>query len=140
MGKKFIKKILGFNEDSPTTPLIAPQIGGSSWMVAPNIAKFNSYNSKIIHSDLVNSGIQLNNNFYQIISMIPITSESGSLNIYEAHDPYPFSTCRNLIGENNCKYQSSFWVTDEKNIPLQQSENWNIVVMISYDLAKKSNV
>ena len=129
-----IRNILGFEEKSPTTPQIQPQAGNPSWMIAPNIAKFNAYNSYVIHSDLVLTGIQLNNNFYNIISIIPITATTGTLNIFEAHDPYPFSVINNLVGINNARYSAAFWITDEKNKALYQSENWDIVVLMTYEL------
>ena len=128
------RNILGFESNSPTTPSIPQQASNPSWMIAPNIAKFNAYNSFVIHSDLVLTGIQLNNNFYNIISIIPITATTGTLNIFEAHDPYPFSVINNLVGINNARYNASFWLTDEKNKPLFQSENWDIVVLMTYEL------
>jgi hypothetical protein len=129
-----IRNILGFNSDSPTVPPVLPQVGAPSFMVAPNIAKFNAYNSFVVHSDLVHSGIQLNNNYYNIISLIPITAATGTLNVYSASYPYVFSGVGNLVGQMNARYNANFWLTDEKNIPLTMSENWDIVVQITYDM------
>ena len=57
-----LRILLGYDEDSPTKPFTTSDSHDHS-LVAPNAARFNAYNSFVIHSDIVNTGIQLNNNF-----------------------------------------------------------------------------
>lgn len=129
-----MRDLLGFDATSPTVPPLAPNPSHNTFLIAPSPARFNSYNSFIIHSSLVNNGIQLNNNFFNIISVIPITAPTGTLNIYQAQEPYNFSICTNLVGELNRKYSADFSLTDETNQPLNTSgEDYDFIILLSWE-------
>lgn len=128
-----MRLILGFVETSPSAPATPPNASHNTAISAPNASEFNSYNSFIVHTDLVNTGIQLNNNFQQIICQIPVTSNPGELETYKAGEPNIFSLCNELIGIRSAKYNARFWITDEINRPLDtRGEYYDITVQISW--------
>jgi hypothetical protein len=118
--------ILGFTQGASLTLTLA----GVKYL-APGIARFNNINSFLIHSDLVDSGIPQNGNFYGIISKVGITSPSGSLITYQP--AYPVSVdATNLIGS---RIQTvSMWLTDESGFNrVSTRENFSVLVEISYN-------
>ena len=97
---------------------------------APNPAKFNSYNSFVLHSDLVSEGIQINNTYDNIISQIQITANVGEIENYRANDKDVFSIVNNLIGPQNQRYRARFWLTSELGIPLNTNgEDYDFVIL-----------
>ena len=128
-----MREILGFNINSPSEPVIPPNASHNTSITAPDASIFNAYNSFVIHTDLVNTGIQLNNNFSQIICQLPITSNPGELETYKSSEPNIFSLCNELIGLRSAKYNVSFWLTSETNVPLDtRGEYYDLVLQISW--------
>lgn len=128
-----MRYILGFDATSPTRPSVPPNASHNTAITAPYASEFNSYNSFIIHTDLVNTGIQLNNSFYQIIGQLPVTSNPGELETYRSSEPNIFSLCNELIGIQSARYSATFWITDEINRPLDtRGEYYDITIQISW--------
>ena len=127
-----LRLLMGFHEDSPTQPFSSSDTHDHS-LIAPNAAKFNAYNSFVIHSDIVNTGIQLNNNFDNIIGQIQITKDPGELESFRATQPNIFALCNNLIGTQNGRYQATFTLTSETGINLDmRGEAWTIICLFSW--------
>jgi len=133
-----VRTVLGFEEDSPTRPTTTLYTNiqtdeHNSSLVAPNPAKFNSYNSFVLHSDLVSEGIQINNTYDNIISQIQITSNVGEIENFRANDKNMFSIVNNLIGSQNQRYRARFYLTSELGIPLDtKGENYDFVILLSW--------
>jgi hypothetical protein len=128
-----VRDILGFNTTSLTNPVNPSTTTSSFSLESDNTPKFNVYNSFIIHSDLVSTGIRLNNNFDNIIAQIPIKASVGELDIYRAQEPSVFALCNNLIGQQSQKWGCEFWITSETGIPLdQRGEYYDFIILISW--------
>jgi pectin methylesterase-like acyl-CoA thioesterase len=133
-----VRTVLGFEEDSPTRPTTTLYTNiqtdeHNSSLVAPNPAKFNSYNSFVLHSDLVSEGIQINNTYDNIISQIQITANVGEIENFRANDKNVFSIVNNLIGSQNQRYRARFSLTSELGIPLDtKGENYDFVILLSW--------
>jgi hypothetical protein len=118
--------ILGFNLGDTLTLTTA-----NVFYLAPKIARFNSINTFLIHSDLVDVGIPVNGNYYGVIAKVPITVASGSLIPFSP--PYPISvTAASMIGS---RIQSlSFWLTSEDGFTrVNTRENYSVLLEVAYD-------
>ena len=72
-----IDDFLGFSDTSPTHPINPSSPSHDYSITAENPARFNAYNSFVIKSDIVNTGIQINDSFNGTIAQIQITSNPG---------------------------------------------------------------
>jgi len=128
-----VTDLLGFTASSPQRPSKVSTIDVNYSISGPTYGKFNAYNSFIIQSDLVDSGLSINNNFSQIIGQIDIPPNSvGSLISYRATQPNTFALCNNLRAPNGAKYQCFFKIRDENGEPIQMTDDWFITVLISW--------
>ncbi|MEI7669924.1 MAG: hypothetical protein WCJ33_07570 [Pseudomonadota bacterium] len=128
-----ITELLGYTSSSPTRPSKVSTIDANYSITGESYGKFNAYNSFIIQSDLVDTGISINNNYSQIIGQIDIPPNSvGSLISYRATNPNVFALCNNLRGSTGAKYQCVFRIRDENGDPIIMPDNWFITVMISW--------
>ena len=129
-----ITSLLGFTPTSPTKPTSPSTPDRSFTIVSENFPKFNQYNSFVLHSDIVSEGIPINNNRDNIIAQIPIKAKVAELdNYFRAQEPYLFSTCDNLIGQQNQIYSMTFWITSETGVPLDQAgEYFDFVLLLSW--------
>jgi len=128
-----LRDVMGFASTSPTRPPQSYTANHEYSLTSPLFPKFNAYNSFIIHSDLVNDGIQLNNSFDRIISKIPITTSVGTIENYIGTESTIFAMCNNLIGRQSAKWSAEFYLTSETGEPLDTlGENWDIVIKISW--------
>ena len=128
-----ITSLLGFTNSSLTRPvkLSTPSVNYS--ITSDTYAKFNTYNSFLIQSDIVSAGIAINNNYNNIIGQVPIPPDSlGTLINFEAGPKNIFAMCSNLVGIQNAKYQIRFKVTDENNGNLIFPDDFTFCVMISW--------
>ena len=119
--------ILGFTLGASLTLVTA----GVKYL-APQIAKFNNINTFLIHSDLVDSGIPANGDYYGIIAKVPITAASGSLIVYQPS--YPIGVdASNLIG---ARVQSvSVWLTNETGWQrINTRENFSVLVELLFNM------
>ena len=128
-----ITSLLGFTNTSLTRPAKVSTASVNYSIVSDTYSKFNTYNSFLIQSDLVNTGISVNNNFNNIIGQVPIPPDSvGTLINYRASTPNMFAMCNNLIGMNNAKYQARFKITDENTGLLIFPDDYTFTIMISW--------
>ena len=128
-----INEFLGFRVSSPTKPATPSTASHDSSLTAEDPAKFNAYNSFVIKSDIVNTGIQINNNFNGTIAQIQITSNPGEIENYRATEPNIFSLCNNLIGVNSAKYTLNFELVSETGVSLDtRGEYYDFVIMLSW--------
>jgi hypothetical protein len=117
--------ILGFN---PNTTLSRPP--GPINNTAPNVAAFNTVNSFLIHSDLVNEGIRVNNTYAQVISQVLIDVAPGSQIVNTPFRP-PKLSADNLRGKRD---RLEFWLTDDQNRAVNTNgEFWTTRVAIHYE-------
>lgn len=92
----------------------APVVGPGTTS-APNIAEFNQIGSFFLHSDLINRGLRLNNQWNQIIAQVLIDVPPGSQITFQPFNP-PISSAAELVGAHVSN--ARFWLTDDKNRPV----------------------
>lgn len=92
-------------------------------------SEFNHVNGFLVHCDLVNAGIRLNDTWSQIIQAVPIQVEPGSMNQYEPRNP-AVVPAHNLIGQT--KSAVRVWITNENNEHVTFSDDFIIRIRISY--------
>lgn len=128
-----ITATLGFLPSSPTKPSNPYTPSHEFSLESPNTPRFNAYNSFVLHSDLVNAGIRINDSFDQIIAQIPITSNVGELTMFKATAPQVACLCNNLIGPQSARWNFEFWLTSETGVPLDtRGENYDFIVEIDW--------
>ena len=125
------RDILGFASGTITSP------AGSSpttpkTVDAPNVARFNTLTSYLIHSDIVQNGIRFNNSYNQTLTDVLI----GDTAPYEQINSTPFNPPRinanelRGIGRNNI----TFWLTDQDNNRINTNgEYWSFRMVIRYN-------
>jgi hypothetical protein len=127
-----ITSLLGFTSSSPTRPatLSTPSVNYS--ITSDTYAKFNTYNSYLIKSDLVSQGISVNNNYANIIGIVPIEADSiGTLMNYKPTNPNIFATCSNLVGIQHARYSARFTISNENNDDVIMPDDWFITLTVS---------
>ena len=119
------REILGFN-----STVVGPFPGAPQTVVAPNVAAFNQLNYFLIHSDLTNRGIRVNDKFTQTIAQVAIDVPPGSQITYQPLN-LPTISVNSLIGAK--KTVLKFWLTDENNNRVDTNgENWSAQIVIKY--------
>jgi hypothetical protein len=102
------RELIGF--ESRLVPLAATT--GVVHEYSDNIARFNSINYYMIHTDLVSRGIRKNGQYTQTIAQVLIRGEPGSQVIDTPFNP-PGIPCQELAGSNIRKI--NLWLTDDRN-------------------------
>jgi hypothetical protein len=97
---------------------------------AANIPLFNTINYYLVHSDLVNRGIRVNQNYTQTISNVLINAAPNDQIQYQPFNP-PSTPVYELAGVS--KDSMTFWVTDDQNRPIKTAEDWGLRVLITFD-------
>ena len=130
-----LAEILGFDERLvPTLPASIE----NQYEVGDTTARFNTILYYLMHSDLASGyGIRINSNFDNVIIQVPITigTSTGSQITYEPRNlqKLPAPT---LIGR--VIREASFWVTDDKNNPIDTlNEVWSLRMNIHYYMKEK---
>lgn len=93
-------------------------------------AGFNTILYYLIHSDLINYGIRINNAYTQVIMQVPISVAAGSQIVYEPFRPtkIPSNELR-----NKSLRQLHFWLTDDSNNFVNTlNEVWSCRFVIHY--------
>jgi hypothetical protein len=124
------REILGFDSQTiasnPTEPIST---------FGDNVAAFNTVNSFLVHSDLVDNGVRLNNTYSQIVANVLIDVTPGSQIVYEPFKP-PILSSSYLRGTS--KDRLRFWLTNEANAAVNTAgEYWTVRIRISYMLPKE---
>ena len=122
------REILGFNSGLLSVAT-APQT-----IPAQNVAKFNTINSYLIHSDLVNNGIRYNNEYNQTIGEVLIdVAPQEQINSQPFNPATSDASDLRGVKRNNV----SFWLTDENNKLIDtNTEYWGARILIRYDEVK----
>ena len=118
--------ILGFNSQ-----VLGPNVTKPITFLADNTAFFNQIDHFLIHSDLVNNGIRLNDRFSQVIAQVLIDKAPGSQIISSPRNPSKIPAS-NLRGVNRSTIR--FWITDNKDLAINtRGEFWTTRIAIIYD-------
>ena len=122
------RDILGFNAGVYSVAT-APQT-----IPAQNVAKFNTINSYLIHSDLVTNGIRYNNTYNQTIGEVLIdVAPQEQINSQPFNPATSDASDLRGVKRNNV----SFWLTDENNKLIDtNTEYWGARILIRYDEVK----
>ena len=120
-----IRDILGFSNQ-----IYLPQFGQGLTIKAPNVAKFNSVDYYLIHTDLVNYGIRNNSLYTQVVAEAYIDVPVGSQILYRPFN-MPKIPSQELIGSKRNRIQ--VWLTDDQNRRVNTNgENWSFQLTINY--------
>lgn len=121
-------KILGFTTEAKEKPDIA-----TGYIVGNKTANFNSINSFFLSSDLVSQGANINGRYGNVIAIVPITSLPGNLVNFQGNVNNLFTDCDNILGRRNGRTQLTFWLSNEKNEPLDMvGEVYSFTLLIRW--------
>lgn len=99
-------------------------------------AQFNNINAFAIRCDLVDSGISLNGVTSQTIALVPITSEPGSLIVYNPTNPLRIPADRLAFGPQQTIHVK---ITNENGGDVFLIDDWNFVMEIMYSVPPKQH-
>lgn len=120
-----VRTILGYTVNATTTAGIDETIASDA-----DVARFNTINSFLIHTDIIHTGIPVNNISTAVIADVPITVKPGSLIVYQPQN-IPSADSTELIGAQLSTID--FYLTNETNIPVNtNSEFYSFVLVIKY--------
>lgn len=122
-----LREILGFNSQIlgpfPTVPFNR---------LADNVARFNSVNFLIIHSDLTPTGIRFNNTYNQALCKIQINVSPGSQILYNPYNPAKIQV-PDMIGAIRSTLR--MWITDQNNNRINTNgEYWSARLVLRYQM------
>lgn len=127
-GNTTFRDLIGFN--SGLYPISGPSSGSNTFDIAQNIAKFNQIEYVILSCDLVDNGINLNDQYEFYISRIPITTGIGQQQIYTPNYENKIN-CSNLIGKKLSRTRVR--LLDQNGIDIDtNSENFSAHIIIEY--------
>jgi hypothetical protein len=119
------RDVLGFNN-----AIYGAYAGAPENVLANNVAKFNSVDSFLIHCDLVDRGILLNNKYSQVLGQVLIDVSPGSQIIYNPFNPTRVEA-NNLIGGSRRAIR--VWLTDQSgNAVNTNNEMYSLKLKIYY--------
>lgn len=99
------RDILGLNAEAYGPYVLTPYN-----LPAPNVAQFNTVNYFLIHSDLVQDGLRINNSYNQTIAQVLIDVAPGSQIVSKPFNPARIS-CDRLAGSSIDSF--NVWLTDD---------------------------
>lgn len=93
-------------------------------------ANFNTLDYFIIHTDLVNRGLKINNKYTQAVAQVLVEAESGDQILHSPNNPAEIP-CVELIGQK--KNFINIWLTNQDNERVNTSnENYSFRLVIYY--------
>jgi len=98
------RDILGFNSQVIPPTIVAPDV-----ILADNTAQFNTIDYFLLHSDLCDEGIRINNKYSETVAQVLIDSPPGSQIVYAPFNPARVSANR-LAGARRSRLL--FYLTD----------------------------
>jgi hypothetical protein len=109
-----------------------PDAGAPVNLLAPNVADFNQVNFFLLHSDLINKGIRINNNYSQTVAQVLINVSPGSQIVSTPFHPAK-SNAQTLAGAKRTLMK--FWLTDDKQRSINTNhEHWSARIVIDYQI------
>ncbi len=124
-GATTFRDLLGFNSQ-----VLGPTAVAQTDFLGDSQAAFNQIDYFLVHSDLVNRGIRINNTYEQVIAQVLIDVAPGSQIVSTPFNP-PKSPSWDLIGSK--KKRIRFWLTDNnQNLVNTNNENWSARIIIEY--------
>lgn len=123
-GSNTVRDILGFDA------AVYSSGTGEQFVGAPNVAGFNTLNYFLIKNSLVEYGIPFNSQYKNILGIVNITEEPGSLIAYESSNPVR-TPADHLAGRDISTFRT--WITSETHEPVQMVDYWSYVLIIRYD-------
>ena len=130
----YVSVVVNFAANSPYT-MLGFAVGSilsrppTKW-VAPNVAKFNTVNYFLLHTNLVTQGIRFNGDYNQTIAQVLIDVAPGSQINYNPYNP-PKVPAQELAGQLHGT--ARFWLTDDKNRAVNTNgEAWSLRIVVSY--------
>lgn len=117
-------QILGFGTTTYSTTTTSTSV------IAPNEASLNQNQYFLLHCDIVNNGVLINNVYNQTLAVIGIDSDVGNQIHYKPHN-VQYHSIDNLHGSQ--KNNLSFWLTDEYNNPIVMNKDWSVLVQFEWD-------
>lgn len=117
---------LGFASQSGSAAKVSTYDG--EYFEAENVARLTRINGYLLHGDIVNQGLSLNNSFSTILTEIQLSVGPGKLLTYNPYNPYKLDGNHLKFGP---KSLFTFYLTDEKNRPIDTfEENFNFSLVI----------
>ena len=124
------RELLGF--DSQLVPTPNPSVG-LEFYLADNTAAFNNIDFFLIHSDICEEGIQINNDYNQAICKVVIGDTSPSSLITNEFNVPVKVPCNHLIGAARKSWR--VWLTDQNNNRVNtQGEAFSCQIVLSIKL------
>ena len=121
--------LMGFDSKAIINPTVTHIYGD-------NEAQFNNINAFNIRCDIVDSGVSLNGVSSQTIAVVPITSEPGSLIVYNPTNPLRIPADRLAFGPQQTL---NVRITDEDGGPVFLIDDWNFVMEIMYSVPPREH-
>jgi hypothetical protein len=104
--------------------------GAPENVLAPDVANFNSVDSFLLHCDLVDRGILMNNSYSQVVGQVLIDVSPGSQIIYNPFNPTKVEA-NNLIGASRRTIR--VFLTDQAGDPVNTNgEFYSLKLKVSY--------
>lgn len=120
-------------------PLGVTFLHNNDYFEADSVANLTPINSFLLHSDIVENGLRVNNGVADILTEIQISAPPGSFLTYRPYLPYK-------LDGNHLKYSSRnrvrFYLTDQDNRPLDmfgESYSFSVVVKYKIDVSATMN-
>jgi len=101
---------LGFASQSGSAAKVSTYDG--EYFEAENVARLTRINGYLLHGDIVNQGLSLNNCYSTILTEIQLSVGPGKLLTYNPYNPYKLDGNHLKFGP---KSLFTFYLTDEKN-------------------------
>ena len=126
------RDILGYNSQILSNLLVV----GKTFL-ADNVARFNVLEYFLMTTDLVDSGLRVNNRWNQIMARVYIDVAPGSQITYTPFRPAT-SSCNKLRGQKITTMR--FTLTDQNNILVNTAgESYSAEISIKYSIPQKNN-
>lgn len=117
--------LLGFGTSLINNPTAEPLP-----VTAPDVARFNTINSYLLHCDLVDKGLRLNNTYSHVIGQVLIDVKPNKQIIYQPQNP-PVVSAAQLIGASRTRIKA--WLTNENNVHIDTNgEYFSFRLRLSY--------
>ena len=129
-GNTTFRDLIGF--DSGLYPDSGPSSSGNTFDIGQNVARFNTIEYIILSCDLVDNGINLNDQYEFYIARIPITTSIGQQQIYQPNNEDKLNAS-NLIGKKLSRTRVR--LLDQNGLDIStNSENFSSHIIIEYTL------